>query len=43
MKMAGKVVATEPDEGVVVVEVTGRNSWGNHVEGTVRVALPAGA
>ena len=43
MKMAGKVVATEPDEGIVVVEVAGRNSWGNHVEGTVRVALPAGA
>ncbi|UCE85157.1 MAG: acyl dehydratase [Deltaproteobacteria bacterium] len=43
MQMTGRVVAAEAETGVVVVEVTGRNSWGNHVAGTVRVALPAGA
>ena len=40
MKLRGVVVETAPDAGEVVVEVVGRNSWGNHVEGTVRVALP---
>ncbi len=43
MKMRGKVVATEPADRVVVVEVTGKNSWGNHVEGSVRVVLPTAA
>lgn len=40
MKMSGKVVAA--DDGGVEVEVVGKNAWGNHVNGTVRVALPAG-
>ena len=43
MKMHGKVVATEPADRIVVVQVTGKNAWGNHVEGSVRVALPAAA
>ncbi|MCP3984829.1 MAG: acyl dehydratase [bacterium] len=42
MKMRGKVLE-KADDGTVVVEVVGKNSWGNHVEGTVRVTLPTGA
>ncbi len=38
LKMRGKVLGA--DEGVVEVEVTGNNSWGNHVTAKVRVALP---
>jgi hypothetical protein len=41
MKMRGKVVE-KGDDGTIVVEVVGKNSWGNHVEGKVTVALPAG-
>jgi len=41
MKITGTVVAA--DDGVVEVQVTGKNSWGNHVDGTVKLALPAGA
>ena len=39
LKIRGKVVST--DDGRVDVEVTGENSWGNHVTATVTVALPA--
>ena len=39
LKIRGKVVAA--DDGRVDVEVTGENSWGNHVTATVTVALPA--
>ena len=38
MTLAGSV--TSKEGGVVEVEVAGKNSWGNHVTGTVRVALP---
>jgi acyl dehydratase len=38
MTLVGSVTAKEGD--VVEVEVEGKNSWGNHVTGTVRVALP---
>ncbi len=38
MKMTGKVVAAS--DGEVEVEVVGKNAWGNHVEGTVKLALP---
>ena len=38
MTLSGTVTAKEGD--VVEVEVAGKNSWGNHVTGTVRVALP---
>jgi len=41
MKMTGRVVSAR--DGEVEVAVVGKNSWGNHVEGTVRLALPAGA
>ncbi len=38
MTLVGSVTSKEGD--VVEVEVAGKNSWGNHVTGTVRVALP---
>lgn len=41
MKMRGTVKETG-DDGTVVVEIVAKNSWGNHVEGTVTVVLPAG-
>ncbi|MBW2373852.1 MAG: MaoC family dehydratase [Deltaproteobacteria bacterium] len=41
MKMTGTVVAA--DDGVVEIQIIGKNSWGNHVDGTVKLALPAGA
>ena len=42
-KLAASVVASWCRRRAVVVEVVGKNSWGNHVEGTVTVALPAGS
>jgi acyl dehydratase len=43
MKMRGTVKALDPSQGVVEVDVSGKNTWGDHVTGTVRVALPTGA
>jgi len=42
MTMTGRVTAKEVvgDEGIVEVEVVGRNGIGDHVTGTVRLALP---
>ncbi|MBI4516112.1 MAG: MaoC family dehydratase [Deltaproteobacteria bacterium] len=40
MKMSGSVTAKHDAEKVVEVEVVGKNSYGNHVTGTVRVMLP---
>ncbi|MFI5394588.1 MAG: hypothetical protein ACHQ9S_03555 [Candidatus Binatia bacterium] len=40
MRMTGTVTAKHDAEKVVEVEVVGKNSYGNHVTGTVRVALP---
>ena len=42
MKMSGNVKSVDTASGLVEVEVVGKNAWGNHVEGTVTVALPAG-
>lgn len=39
MKMTGEITEKLESDGVVAVEVTGKNSWGNHVTGTVKVAL----
>jgi len=39
MTLTGKVTGVEGDE--VTVEVAGKNSWGNHVTGTARLALPS--
>jgi acyl dehydratase len=41
MKMRGRVIRKDEGAGTVEVEVVGKNSWGNHVEGRVTVALPA--
>ena len=43
MKMNGKVKAKDEKNGTVEVEVVGTNTWGDHVTGTVTVALPTGA
>ena len=37
MKLSGRVAAKQGDE--VVLEVIGKNAWGNHLTATVRVAL----
>ena len=41
MKIRGEVKSAE--SGRVEVSVVGKNSWGNHVEGTVRLTLPEGS
>ena len=38
MTMRGKVI--ELSDETATVEVAGANSWGDHVTGTVKVALP---
>ena len=44
MKMSGAVKKKDEAARTLEVEVAGRNSWGDHVTGTVVVALPrAGA
>jgi acyl dehydratase len=43
MKMSGTVRETDAAAGTAVIEVVGKNAWGNHVEGTVTVALPSDA
>ena len=40
MKMVGSVKEKRDAAGEVVVEIAGKNNWGNHVTGTVRLALP---
>lgn len=40
MKMRGKVESKSDD--AVVVSVVGKNNWGDHVTGTVKLALPKG-
>ena len=43
MKMVGSVKSRDDASGEVTVEVAGKNGWGSHVTGTVRLALPRGA
>ncbi len=43
MKMVGSVKSKDDAAGELTVEVAGKNGWGNHVTGTVRLALPKGA
>ena len=38
LKLRGKV--QEAKDGVVAIQVTGNNSWGNHASATVKVELP---
>lgn len=40
MKLTGTVKEKDPAAGTVSVEIAGKNSWGDHVTGTVRVRLP---
>jgi len=40
MKLVGSVKSKELASGEVTVEIAGKNAWGNHVTGTVRLALP---
>jgi acyl dehydratase len=40
MKMTGTVKKKDDGAKTIEVEVAGRNSWGDHVTGTVVVALP---
>jgi acyl dehydratase len=40
MKLRGSVAEKDEESGVVRVQVTGTNSWGDHVTGSVAVALP---
>ncbi|MBW2272181.1 MAG: acyl dehydratase [Deltaproteobacteria bacterium] len=41
MKFNGSIAEKDEAAGTVVVQLAGKNTWGNHVEGTVTVALPA--
>jgi acyl dehydratase len=43
MRLTGTVRSRDPAAGEVVVEIAGRNGWGDHVTGTVRLALPRSA
>lgn len=43
MTLSGEVKEVDAADGTVVVDVVGKNSWGNHVTGSVTVALPTGA
>jgi len=40
MKLSGTVRAKDEEKGVVEIQIAGTNSWGDHVTGTVTVALP---
>jgi acyl dehydratase len=41
MRLSGRVTAVQ--DGVVTLSVRGRNGLGDHVKGTVELALPSGA
>jgi acyl dehydratase len=43
MTLTGAVQEKDDAASAVVVAVTGKNAWGNHVTGTVKLALPTGA
>jgi acyl dehydratase len=43
MTMTGEVKSKDDATGSVEVEIAGKNSWGDHVTGTVTVVLPTGA
>ena len=40
MTLTGEVTTKDEVRGLVEVEIAGKNAWGNHVTGTVTVALP---
>jgi hypothetical protein len=41
LKFNGSITEKDEAEGTVLIQLAGKNTWGNHVEGTVKVALPA--
>jgi acyl dehydratase len=43
MKMRGTVTVKDEREATIKIDVVGTNTWGDHVTGTVTVALPTGA
>ncbi len=43
MTLTGTVSEKDDADRAVVVDITGKNSWGNHVTGSVRVVLGAEA
>lgn len=43
MTLTGTVRECDAAERAVLVDVVGKNGWGSHVTGSVRVILPAGA
>ena len=43
MTLTGEVKNKDDATGTVEVEIAGKNAWGNHVTGSVTVALPTGA
>jgi len=43
MRMVGTVKAKDDAAGELTVEIAGKNGFGSHVTGTVRLALPRGA
>ena len=40
MRLSGTVRTKDEEQGVVEIQIAGTNSWGDHVTGTVVVALP---
>lgn len=42
MKFTGTVSSRDESTGTVTVEIVGRNAWGDHVTGSVRLDLPRG-
>ncbi|MFP8871663.1 MAG: MaoC/PaaZ C-terminal domain-containing protein [Myxococcota bacterium] len=40
MVMTGSITDRDDSDRAVTVEITGKNTWGNHVTGTIKVALP---
>ncbi len=43
MTMTGQIAEKDDAAGIVAIEIAGKNAWGNHVTGTVKIALPRGA
>ena len=43
MKLTGTVKKKDAGSGEIEIEVAGRNSWGDHVTGTVALMLPRSA
>jgi acyl dehydratase len=43
MTLTGSVTEKDDSAGAVTIEITGKNAWGNHVTGHVKLVLPMGA